>query len=1217
MNKPKTEEIESEPVPGLPKTSTVDDEETEESRKERQNWRDKIDLSHIDDEEFRARIMAMLEKYSSVFEGKLGTISATKHRIRLKPGSSPVHMNPYRAGPDKRDRIRKEIEYQLAAGVIEPAQSEWASPVLLAPKKDGTDRFCVDFRRLNAATIPDSYPLPRMDDCIDSLSEAKVFTLLDALWGYWQVPLGEEDKDKTTFTTHMGTFRYLRMPFGLRNAPASFQRALDIILSGVRWKMCLVYIDDIIVFSKDREEHLEHLEHVLSLLQGSGIKLKLKKCFFFKDEVEYLGFRIRPGTLSVNPDQNAIASVKNALFPQTPTEMKSFLGACNVYRRFIKSFAKTSTPLTDMLKKDSGVEWGEDIAPTEAQRLAFEALKEALTTPPILALPKRNRPYMIDCDASAYAIGAALLQQQDEDDPKSWATVGFFSKTLTPEQRNYSATERECYAVVWSVLTLRPYLEGAHFLVRTDHNALKWLLTLEDPTGRLMRWRLRLMEFDYEIIYRPGLKHQVPDALSRLRHPPGAPNSEVDDEIPTFKTDMADIALVNVTTRRQSRQSREGSSGVRSRDGDAVPMTSDAAPPGVEQGDGQGQAHGQSDSQGVAHPLVRTQKLNRARDHTWTDDSFLPLPREDNDDDERDLIADARDAIQDGMMNDVDEVHTAPTPDSELPAPLTLDEILEAQASDEYCQSVLVAQVGRKGSPFFEDDSGLLCRNHPRDPDVIQIVLPLLLRHRVLRLAHYHPLAGHPGQTRLLKRLRRTYYWPQMSADAATTVRECISCAKNRVRLLRQAGAMKLFQAVRPLEDLAIDILGPLPKSKQGYSFILVITDRFSKLTQAVPLKAIKATDVSVALVNEWLFKYGAPKRLLSDNGSQFVSDLFSRVCDMLRVHNACTMTYHPQTNGQTERFNRTLTAMLRCYVEDHPSDWSEYVRALTYAYNTAVHRGLEAAPFDLVLSRSPPDFTMAQPTRARGKKGAGIDRQDYVIRLRIAIGRASANLKKHQRRYKADFDRRVRRAAVKLTTDDAVFLDLNDGAKKRDKLAHNVGGAYKVLEVDKATKTVVIQRGDVAERVSMNRVTRAPTTAKIIGPSSGLDHAATPQDLAEKTQEGESWYFKDILDHRTLDDGTVEFKLDWEGYRPSWVARKDVPEESVSRYFARLNNARRRSQATVTVFNPGLFYGFLSSRFTSEGDHELLVDWKAFPPSWMSTKHLPKDAVWEYIWTS
>ena len=252
-------------------------------------------------------------------------------------------------------------------------------------------RFCADFRRLNLATVADTYPLPRMDDSIDSLGDARVFTTLDALWGYWQVPVAKEDRDKTTFVSHMGSFRYKRMPFGLRNAPATFQRTLDVILSGVKWKTCLVYIDDVIIFSKNEEEHVDHLEQVLSLLGEAGVKLKLKKCFFFKQEVEYLGHIIRPGTLSVGYSSDATRTIEERTFPEDLTQLRSFLGACNVYRRFVKNFAKVATPLSAMLRAGAQNDWKN---PTESQIEAFEALKKVLVSPPVLALPKVNRPYI-------------------------------------------------------------------------------------------------------------------------------------------------------------------------------------------------------------------------------------------------------------------------------------------------------------------------------------------------------------------------------------------------------------------------------------------------------------------------------------------------------------------------------------------------------------------------------------------------------------------------------------------------------------------------------------------------------------------------------------------------------------------------------------------------------------------------------------------------------
>ena len=285
--------------------------------------------------------------------------------------------------------------------------------------------------------------------------------------------MAEEDKDKTTFVSHMGTHRYLRMPFGLRNAPATFQRALDIILSGVRWQTCLIYLDDVIVFSETPEQHLEDVDEVLRLLGQAGVSLKLKKCEFFQPKVNYLGHVITPGKLSVALDRTS--GFRDASFPTDKTMLRSFLGAANYYRRFVRDFAKHAKPLNDMLRKEEPHDFPE---PTQEQLDAFERIKTALINPPILVLPRLGLPLMLDTDASAYQLGAALLQQGDPDDPKSWEPIGFFSKGLTSAEKNYSATERECLAVVWSATSLRPYIEGQTVRVRTDHDSLKWLLSL-------------------------------------------------------------------------------------------------------------------------------------------------------------------------------------------------------------------------------------------------------------------------------------------------------------------------------------------------------------------------------------------------------------------------------------------------------------------------------------------------------------------------------------------------------------------------------------------------------------------------------------------------------------------------------------------------------------------------------------------------------------------
>ena len=278
---------------------------------------------------------------------------------------------------------------------------------------------------------------------------------------------------------------------------------------------------------------------------------------------------------------------------------------------------------------------------------------------------------------------------------------------------------------------------------------------------------------------------------------------------------------------------------------------------------------------------------------------------------------------------------------------------------DDFCQTVLARQSESRDSAFFEDHQGVLKQRHPFDSDIFQVVVPRTLRARLLRLCHNPAIAGHPGHNCMYYALRREYYWPHLAANVAATVRGCRTCAMNRVKLRKHLNLNRLFQATRPLESLAIDILGPLPKTKTVKRFLLVITDRFSKLTQVVALRTITAYTVPVAFCKSWVFKYGVPRTLLSDDGPQINANFFHSTCGVLGITNLYTSAYNPQTNGKVERYNRTIASMLRNYVGEHQDDWDVYVRPLTYAYNSHVHRTTRTMPFELVLSRPPPEFSL------------------------------------------------------------------------------------------------------------------------------------------------------------------------------------------------------------------------------------------------------------------
>jgi len=393
----------------------------------------------------------------------------------------------------------------------------------MVPKPDGSVRFCIDYRKLNLMTVKDAYPIPRMDECIDSLGDARVFSTLDCNAGYWQIPVAEEDKHLTAFTCHSGAWQCVRLPFGLCNAPATFQRATDMILAGVKWQICLVYLAEFIFFSRSPEEHLQHLDAVLTRPGKAGLTLKAAKCHFFQEEVENLGHVIRPGRLHVL--EKTFRAVRGLRCPETQPRIMSFLGMCDVYRRFAADFAKIAKPLTALTSTKLAKRFP---FTGEEETKAFEKPRGRLLDAPILAFPRRDGHCIVDVDARYEKIGSCLQKEQPDGE---YHPIGFYSRALLPVEKNYSATQTEALGVVWAMIYLRPYFEGAEVLVRCDHRALLSVLTNMSPNARINLWRLRLWEYTYEIRKKPGQDHKVADALSRLPTE-GVDSSPVEEDIP-------------------------------------------------------------------------------------------------------------------------------------------------------------------------------------------------------------------------------------------------------------------------------------------------------------------------------------------------------------------------------------------------------------------------------------------------------------------------------------------------------------------------------------------------------------------------------------------------------------------------------------------------------------------------------------------------------------
>ncbi|KAJ8381341.1 hypothetical protein SKAU_G00021190 [Synaphobranchus kaupii] len=457
------------------------------------------------DHQQRQQLKSLLDGNADLFAVRDEDCTQTElvqHTINTDT-AQPIRLRPHRMSPAKRLVAEEKVKEMAAAGVIEPSDSPWAAPAVLVQKKSGEWRFCVDYRRLNFLTTKDSYPLPRIDEALDHISGSSWFSSLDLRSGYWQVRLAPEAKPKTAFTIGHGLWQFRVMPFGLCNAPATFERLMERVLAAVPRSRCVVYLDDLLVHASDFQQALANLTDVLAAIRQAGLRLNPKKCQLLRRETAFLGHIVSERGVATDPSK--VAAVRDWPVPGNVGELRSFLGLASYYRRFVRDFATLASPLHRLTDKCRPFVWQEE------QSMAFDQLRAALTEAPVLAYPDAKRPFIVDTDASNTGVGA-VLSQEDEDGER---VVAYYSRALGKAERNYCVTRRELLAVVRALHHFRPYLQGSHFLLRTDHASLTWLLTFKDPEGQVARWLEQLQGYDFEIRHRAGRLHGNADALSR------------------------------------------------------------------------------------------------------------------------------------------------------------------------------------------------------------------------------------------------------------------------------------------------------------------------------------------------------------------------------------------------------------------------------------------------------------------------------------------------------------------------------------------------------------------------------------------------------------------------------------------------------------------------------------------------------------------------------
>lgn len=930
-----------------------------------------FDLSNSDlNESQRKSLTNFLSQNKDVFSTSLKDLGKTDlyhHSVETEPGEGPVRMPFYRQAPHLKAETQKLVNEMLEDGIVEPSNSIWHSPVVLVKKKDNSYRFAVDYRKLNKITKPIAHPLPRLESVFDAIGEAKAqfFTTLDLASGFWQIPMCQSTKHRAAFITHDGVYEFNRMPFGLKNAPMSFQMLMSQVLRPLNWKHVLCYIDDILIFSSNFDEHMKHLGQVFQKLRDAKLTLKPEKCYFAVSKVKYLGHILSKEGIEV--DSSKADALRTFPIPKTQRDIRSYLGLCNYYRRFVQNFSKIATPLNRLLQKDTKFEW------TEQCQNAFETLKNALITSVMLSYPDMNSRFILTTDASDVALGYILSQKGSDKKEK---VVAFGGRSLRPDERKWTVTEKECLAVVDGIKAYREYLSHQPFTVYTDHKALQWLNNMKDPSSRLGRWALRLQEYQYEIVHKKGKNNQNADALSRRTYDDqqNASVAIASEQAPSAQSvryvDKDNCTNVEHYTEQTENEEDEPVLIEVSLEYGTSPVVSEAvAKPDISGNTQEMAGEALAALQGEAerslgtpqhdnNELIKLQKESKDFRHLY---KFL---------NERDLPNDEK---------------------------LANNTVYEA------------SQYGLSDGVLFHQYQPRTKNLKPTERLIMQVAAPEVLRPDILK-SYHDSLAGggHLGVNRTFQAIQLKFYWPKMFQNVKDYVTSCDMCQKVKVNRRQQSIPLTNMPIAEPFERWHIDFVGPLPRSKDGYQHILVLVDSFTRWPEIFPVKTQEAKEVANILFREIFARYGAPRTLVSDRGRNFMSKLVSALCEMFDVTRHHSSAYHPQTNSTCERLHSTLAQTIRAYIDKDQQNWPTILPAALMAFRMSpATESTGLSPFHLVFGK---EMNLPIDTSLIPKTTLGLDAQQYfeqlLDKLKIAKEIGGTNMKIAQEKSKLRHDK-------------------------------------------------------------------------------------------------------------------------------------------------------------------------------------------------------------------
>lgn len=835
--------------------------------------------------------------FSDIFhiEGDMPTTNNFyEQHLNLKD-TEQVYTRNYRQPQAYKSEIASQVQQLFDNDLIEISTSNFNSPLLLVPKKhtDGSSgfRLVVDYRKLNRKLIPDRFPLPRIEDIFDSLGKAKYFSIMDLQAGYHQIPLHENSRKYTAFSTDSGMYQWRVLPFGISVAPSSFSRMMALAFSKLSPEHCFSYMDDLIVIGFSEKDHINKLRKVFETCRRFNLKLNPSKCNFFRTEVGFLGHKCTNNGLK--PDPNKLHAVENYPRPRDKDSVRRFVAFANYYRRFVQNFAGITRPLTQLTRKRVEFLW------TDKCENAFQTLKRCLLSTPILKYPDFTKEFKIIVDASDFACGAVLTQEYDGMD----MPIAFISRSFKKGELNKPPIEKELLGVHFAITTFRPYVYGRHFTVKTDHKPLIYLYNLKNPSSRLSRLRLDLEEYDFEIQYIKGKDNIIADALSRITI----------DDIKNLYGDKTILAV----TRSMSKPIQDT-------------------------------------------PIPKTVPIsNQSKNVLVFEDLSIGYSKKIPRIVTRILFSDQK--IVKNISIKAYRAHKLLFSIRLENENVTMKSIFSEMQRAANSLNLKQLQI-TKDDQMFQlctlENFILFGNKELKNLKISIIELPKTVtdsaeKMQIVKFMHEDPLyGGHTGQKKMYEKIRKNFFWRNMTKDIGAYVRNCQKCLLNKPRTATKEKLIITPTPIRPFDVVIIDTIGKLPRSDFGHCYAITMICELTKYLIAVPVANKDATTVARAIYEHLILKFGCPKNIRTDRGTEFKNQVVKELCALMKIDHDFSTAYHHETLGTIERSHRTFNEYVRSYLND--GQWDVLLQNFVFCYNVSPHGAFEDkySPFELVFAR-------------------------------------------------------------------------------------------------------------------------------------------------------------------------------------------------------------------------------------------------------------------------